>query len=96
MDHSHSPHDRKRLLNRLAKIEGHTRAIVEMIHDNRDCPELLHQIRSIVGAWQRLGEQILDEHLKSCVREAVTSGRADEAIDNVREALLGRISFDRR
>ncbi|MDP2872949.1 MAG: metal-sensitive transcriptional regulator [Bacillota bacterium] len=93
MSHSESRHDRGKLAHRMAKIEGHTRAVMEMIREDRDCPEVLHQIRSIIGAWQHLSAHILDEHLKTCVREAVASGRADEAVENLRQALLGRAGF---
>lgn len=89
--HSESHHDHRKLANRMAKIEGHTRAVAEMIRENRDCAELLHQIRSIIGAWQHLSSHILDEHLKTCVRDAIISGEADEAIENLRQALLGRV-----
>ncbi len=86
-------HDRRKLAHRMARLEGHTRAVIEMINDDRDCAEVLHQIRSIVGAWQHLAMHILDEHLKSCVKDAIISGRADEAIENLRQALIGKPLF---
>ena len=89
--HSSPHHDVKKLAHRMAKIEGHTRAVMEMIREDRDCAEVLHQIRSVIGAWHHLSTHILDDHLKTCVRDAVASGQAEEAIDNLRQALLGRI-----
>lgn len=80
----------RRLAARLAKIEGHTRATIEMIKADRDCTEVLHQIRSIIGAWQQVSALVLDDHLKSCIQEAVSNGRAEEAIANLRQALLRR------
>ncbi|MDQ7793082.1 MAG: metal-sensitive transcriptional regulator [bacterium] len=88
----HEDRDTRKLAARLAKIEGHTRAVIDMIKGDRDCAEVLHQIRSVIGAWQHLSALILDEHLKSCIREAVESGKADEAIDSLREALLRRVT----
>lgn len=87
---SDSPHDRKKLANRLAKLEGHTRATMEMIREGRECAAVLHQIRSIIGAWQHLSAHILDEHLKTCIKNAVENGCADEAIDELRQALLSK------
>lgn len=86
----HSEHDGEKLVARLARIEGHTRAIREMIKDDRDCVEVLHQIKSVIGAWQQLSAIILDEHVKCCIGEAITSGKAEEAIDSLREALARR------
>lgn len=84
----HGEESSRKLAARLAKIEGHTRAIAGMIRDERDCAEVLHQIRSVVGAWQQLGNLILDEHLKQCIKEAVEHGKVDEAISSLREALV--------
>ena len=85
---SHDYH--RKLAGRLAKIEGHTRAIMEMIRDGRDCPDVLHQVRSVIGAWQHLSAYILDEHLNTCITQAVASGQADKAVEDLRQALLGR------
>lgn len=84
----HGEESSRKLAARLAKIEGHTRAIAGMIRDERDCAEVLHQIRSVVGAWQQLGNLILDKHLKQCIKEAVEHGKVDEAISSLREALV--------
>ena len=86
----HPDESARRLAARLAKIEGHTRATIEMIKADRDCTEVLHQIRSIIGAWQQVSALILDEHLKFCIQEAVSNNRAEEAIDNLRQVLLRR------
>lgn len=84
----HGEESSRKLAARLAKIEGHTRAIAEMIRDERDCVEVLHQIRSVVGAWQQLGNLILDEHLRQCIKDAVERGKVDEAMSSLREALV--------
>lgn len=90
MLYHHSEHDDKKLTARLARIEGHTRAVRDMIKDDRDCVEVLHQIKSVIGAWQQLSVLILDEHVKHCIGEAIASGKAEEAVDSLREALARR------
>jgi DNA-binding FrmR family transcriptional regulator len=90
MIYHHGERESRRLAARLAKIEGHTRAIAEMIRADRDCLAVVHQIRSVIGAWQQVATCILDEHLKTCVRDAVASGRAEEAIESLRESLLNK------
>lgn len=91
MLYHHSEHDGRKLNARLARIEGHTRAIREMIKEDRDCVEVLHQIKSVIGAWQQLSVLILDEHVKHCIGEAITSGQAEEAVNSLREALARRV-----
>jgi DNA-binding FrmR family transcriptional regulator len=85
MTHVHT--DVVKVRNRLAKIEGHTRAIRDMITQDRDCVEILHQIRSVTGAWQQVASIILEEHLRSCVASAAAEGKAEEAINSLREVI---------
>lgn len=92
MLYHHADRESHRLAARLAKIEGHTRAIGEMIREDRDCVAVVHQIRSVIGAWQQVATYILDEHLNSCVRDAVASGNAEEAIESLRESLLNKLA----
>lgn len=90
MLYHHDKHEGQKLAARLARIEGHTRAVREMIKDDRDCVEVLHQIKSVIGAWQQLSALILDEHIKFCIGEAISSGKTEEAINSLREALVRR------
>jgi DNA-binding FrmR family transcriptional regulator len=45
--HSHVHKDRKQIVNRLAKIEGHVRSIKEMTQVGRDFPGILLQIAAV-------------------------------------------------
>jgi DNA-binding FrmR family transcriptional regulator len=67
-------------LVRLRKIEGQVRGIQRMIRDKRYCIDILTQISSVVGALERVGESVLERHLRGCVENAFVKGtRADRA-----------------
>ncbi|WP_141432581.1 metal-sensing transcriptional repressor [Bacillus sp. 03113] len=78
---------RKQIVNRLAKIEGHTRSVKNMAAEGRDCGDLLIQIAAIRSALDSCGKLILKDHLEGCVVEAVKEGdesvvkKLNEAID---------------
>ena len=84
MDHQHV--DRK-VVNRLARIEGHVRSIREMAASGRDCSEVLTQIAAVRSALDKAGRVILTNHLEHCVAEALQEGRGKEAVADLEVAL---------
>ena len=66
-------------LARLRKIEGQIQGLQKMIGEGRYCIDVLTQIGSVVGALKRVEENILDRHLRTCVRDSLSRGsRADQ------------------
>jgi DNA-binding FrmR family transcriptional regulator len=72
--------------NRLRRIEGQVRGLQRMVDDDEYCVDILTQIVSVTKALQGVGLGLLDEHLRSCVRDAVESSRA-EAVQAVERLL---------
>src|SRR5215210_5370437 len=66
--------DKKKILNRLATIEGHFRGIRKMVEDDQYCVDILKQSYAVERALKAFEAALLDGHLNSCVAEA--SGRA--------------------
>jgi DNA-binding FrmR family transcriptional regulator len=65
-------HDGKEdILKRLKSVEGHVRGIQRMIEDDTYCIDVVNQIVAIQRALKKVSARVLDEHLHSCVTEAV-------------------------
>ncbi|MGK7926352.1 MAG: metal-sensitive transcriptional regulator [Spirulina sp.] len=75
--HVHDAESRRRLLNRLSRIEGHVRGIKTMVQNDAYCPEVLIQIAAVRGALDRVARLILDEHLSECVARAAEAGNIE-------------------
>lgn len=73
---------KKRLLTRLNKIEGQIRGISKMIEEDRYCDDVLIQLSAINKSIKSLANQILDAHLKSCVKNNIKNGN-DEILDEL-------------
>lgn len=73
--HSHcrTPEMKKKLVSRLRRIEGQTRALQQMIEDDRECVEILRLIASVSGALRGAWTEVLNDHLSSCIRESVAN-----------------------
>ncbi len=72
-----SIHFDKSVDNRLAAIEGHVRAVRQMLKEDKECEDILLQISAIEGSLNKLGKIILKEHLNHCVKEGIERGDTD-------------------
>ena len=68
---------KKDLSKRLNIIEGQIKGINQMIAEDRYCDDVLIQIVAASQALKSLGNQILETHLKTCVRRDVQNGKTD-------------------
>ena len=77
--------NKEAVLQRLRRIEGQIRGLSRMVEDEKYCIDILTQISAASRALQAVALELLDDHLNSCVREAVASG-GPEAEAKVAEA----------
>jgi CsoR family transcriptional regulator, copper-sensing transcriptional repressor len=77
---------RDELLTRLRRIEGQVRGLQRMLEDDRYCIDVLTQISSATRALQGVAVSLLDDHVRHCVRDAISEG-PEAADDKVDEAL---------
>ncbi len=83
----HSNPQRDKVLKRLARIEGHVRGVKRMVEEGTPCPELLVQIAAIRSALESVGRVILEDHIKSCMVDAVNTGEFESAYAELERSL---------
>ena len=74
-----SPEDKKRLLDRLARVEGQIRGVRKMIGENKDCEQIAQQISAARGA--------LDKAFSDQISCAISRRLADSGIDTTESRL---------
>lgn len=84
-NHVHT--NQKQVVNRLARVEGHVRAVKQMVTEGRDCPEVLLQIAAIQKAIDNTAKLILKDHLEHCLVHAVNEGEHEDFLKKLQEAL---------
>ena len=62
---------------RLRRIEGQMRGLQKMVEDDRYCIDVLTQISSATKALEGVALSLLEDHLRHCVADAITSGGND-------------------
>lgn len=58
------------VLNRLARAEGHVRAIYQMVEADRSCPEVVVQIVAVRSALNKVARILLEDYGEQCLADA--------------------------
>ncbi len=74
---------KKNALNLLKTSKGQVEGIIKMIEDERYCVDISKQILSVIGLLKKANLNILDQHIKSCVKDAILEGHGDEKIEEI-------------
>lgn len=81
------PETQKSCTGRLRRVEGQVRGIARMIEEQRYCIDVVTQIQAAKAALQRVEEEVLKDHVATCVEHAIASGNADDQRQKVAELL---------
>lgn len=68
------------VLMRLRRIEGQVRGLQRLVEQDTYCIDILTQVSATTRALQSFALQMLDEHMATCVVEAVEKGGEDKAL----------------
>jgi len=85
--HIHPMQDTDALLRRLKRIEGQVRGVQRMVEEGRYCLDILTQLQAITAASEKVGQQILEGHIRGCIADAIKEERGDEAITELMQVL---------
>lgn len=75
----------ERILHRLKIAQGHLKKVLKMVEADEYCIDVLHQSQAVQKALKETDNLMLENHLKSCVADAIKQGKKDEAIKEVLE-----------
>ena len=69
--------------HRLAIIEGQLRGVRRLVEEQAPCAEVLTQIAAIQNALRGVGRLVVDNHLRTCVSDAIRRGEGDHHYDEL-------------
>ena len=76
---------------RLLSVKGHVEGILRMLEDETAyCVDILKQVKAVDGALTKVGNLILQSHLKHHVVTAHERGDEDRIVDELMEILKYR------
>ena len=77
MARNYSEEEKQKLIRRLNIIAGQVNGLQQMVTDDRYCADILMQISSTTNALKSLGNEILKNHMKSCMVEDIQKGNLE-------------------
>ena len=77
-----SQDERKKLMNRLSRIEGQIRGIKGMLEKDAYCNDILIQSAAVSAAMNAFNRELLSSHIHSCVVRDIREGK-DEVVDEL-------------
>ena len=75
----------KSVVNRIKRIEGQIKGVLNMIEQNKDCREVITQLSASRTAIDRTMGLIVSMNLERCVRENIEKGEDTQEL--VKEAV---------
>lgn len=81
---AYRPKDRQeRIIHRLKIAKGHLEKVIRMLDEDAYCIDVLHQMQAVEKGLKETGNLLLENHLKTCVADAIQKGRANESIAEI-------------
>ncbi len=79
--------DKKKIMDRLSRIEGQVAAVGRMIDDGRYCVDVLAQISAAEAALGQVGKIVLGNHIETCVAGTLESGDPEARREKIDELM---------
>ena len=80
--------EKKKMINRLARIEGQIRGIRQMVEDDAYCVDILTQSAAAKAAFSAFNRELLRRHIEGCVVRDIKNDEAD--IDELMD-IIGKL-----
>lgn len=77
-----SEEEKKKLINRLKRIEGQIRGIIGMMENDAYCNDILIQSAAVNAAVNAFNKELLATHIRTCLARDIREGK-DETIDEL-------------
>ena len=74
-------------LARVRRMQGQLRGIARMIDEDAYCIDVLTQLQAVSAASDAVGLKLLDDHVRTCVADAVRSDDGSDKLDELTAAV---------
>lgn len=80
----------ERIIHRLKIARGHLDKVIVMMESDTYCIDVMHQMQAIESGLKETGNLLLENHLKECVANAISKGKAEESIAEIMQVFKKR------
>ena len=86
----YEPEVKEDVVRRLRRIEGQVRGVQRMVEQDRDCHEIMQQMKAIDSAMRKARQRLVRAYARDCLLAA--PAQDEMAIERVVEDLIGVLS----
>jgi DNA-binding FrmR family transcriptional regulator len=73
----------QKILHRMKRARGHLDRVIHMMEEGDYCVNIINQSLAVQAALRSTDQEILRNHLSTCVADAIAKGKKDEVIEEV-------------
>jgi len=81
---------KQKALLSIKKAYGITAKVLEMIEDDKYCPEIIQQIDAVIGLLNSSKKSILENHLNDCLEKKLHENRKETIEELLKIYSLGQ------
>jgi len=78
---------KKQVLNRMNYLTGHLEGVKKMIENDKYCVDIILQNEAVISALKKVNEMVLENHLNTCVTQAIKNKNEKERKKKIKELL---------
>lgn len=76
-----------KVINRYKIAKGHLEKVIKMLESDEYCIDIVHQSIAVQSALKKADDEVLKNHLETCVADSIKRGQSKKAIKEVMEVL---------
>lgn len=69
------------------RVRGHLDGVINMVEQEAYCPDLMEQVSALQASLEKVNRILLENHLETCVTEAIQAGGGQDKIRELIDAL---------
>lgn len=78
---------KKQILNRINYLSGHLEGVKKMVEEDKYCIDIIKQNEAVIAAINKVNQIILENHLHTCVTQAIKGRSVKERKKKIKELL---------
>lgn len=83
--------DKTKVTRLLKTARGQLDGLIKMVEEDRYCIDISNQLMATQAILQKVNNEVIHAHLKSCVKDSFVEGNEDEKIEEIVK-LLDKLS----
>jgi len=74
---------KREILHHLKIARGQLECVISMVEKDVYCIDIIHQSQAVQAALKKVDQEILQNHMETCVAHSMKEGRVKEVVDEV-------------